>query len=130
MELVLPKVMAIVKILSLALRPLVSWHGKGALMRVLSSTRATFTHPSPKQSLLHIGGNSDNNITEEDTVFALSSGGGGEGGMATAVVRVTGPRCVKALDLLMNSVSATPMKRQSLPKHRRVRPILYTRSVV
>lgn len=50
--------------------------------------------------------------SESDTIFALSSGGGGEGGAATAVavIRISGPQSLKALQMLTSPPSSSPSK--------------------
>ena len=70
----------------------------------LSSTAASSSDDTAKSSQLPTASRND---PHTDTIFALSSGGGGEGGTATAVavIRISGPKSVQALDMLMNPTS-------------------------
>ncbi len=71
-----------------------------------------------KKRYLVLSEKRSNNSQDADTIYALSSGGGGSVATALAVIRLSGPQSFNALDQLMNCSQKNKIKQQKTPRTR------------
>eukprot|EP00594_Rhizosolenia_setigera_P002231 CAMPEP_0178953392 /NCGR_PEP_ID=MMETSP0789-20121207/8392_1 /TAXON_ID=3005 /ORGANISM="Rhizosolenia setigera, Strain CCMP 1694" /LENGTH=650 /DNA_ID=CAMNT_0020634643 /DNA_START=155 /DNA_END=2107 /DNA_ORIENTATION=+ len=80
---------------------------------------------NPSTSTLSSSSSSSVQPSESDTIFALSSGGGGEGGAATAVavIRISGPQSLKALQMLTSPLPSSSPSKPLKPRYAHLRTL-------